>query len=54
MPVTKPATSPDASATSSDSSGLQPFRMSMMLTAPPVANEPSTLRSARSRMRNVQ
>ena len=47
----EPAIKPAANAASMASHKLQPLRMRMTATAPPVANEPSTVRSATSRMR---
>ena len=52
-PVTRPASSPAASATSSASHIGQPASVSITVTAPPVVNEPSTVRSATSSRRNV-
>ena len=53
MPVTSPASMPAASAASSASQVGQPFRVSTTHTAPPVHRDPSTVRSAMSRMRKV-
>ena len=53
MPVTKPASIPQANAHSRASHGFTPARMSMTAAAPPVAMEPSTVRSATSRIRKV-
>ncbi len=52
-PVTAPARIPAINAASIASHKLHPFRISITATAPPVANEPSTVRSAISRMRYV-
>ena len=51
MPVTKPASSPAASATSSETQTFWPDSRHMTHTAPPVPKEPSTVRSATSRIR---
>ena len=53
IPVTKPASIPQTNAHSSASHGFMPVRISMTAAAPPVAMEPSTVRSATSRMRKV-
>ena len=50
-PVARPARSPARKAQISASQGLQPERISIMHTAPPVARVPSTVRSATSRIR---
>ena len=50
-PVTSPASRPTAKATRSATHALHPEVISMAATAPPVAMEPSTVRSATSRMR---
>ena len=52
-PVTAPASMPTASAMSVASQGLTPLVIRMAATAPPVAKEPSTVRSAMSRIRKV-
>jgi len=52
-PVTKPAAMPARKEHSKASQGLTPARISMTAAAPPVASEPSTVRSATSRIRNV-
>ena len=52
-PVTRPASSPAISAISSASHAGLPARISMTVTAPPVAKEPSTVRSAKSSSRKV-
>ena len=51
MPVMKPATMPARKAKISAAHGLIPPRISMTATAPPVAREPSTVRSAKSNRR---
>ena len=52
-PVTSPASSPASVATTSAAHAGQPARISMTVTAPPVVNEPSTVRSATSSSRKV-
>ena len=52
-PVTKPASIPARNAHSRAAQALTPARISMTATAPPVAREPSTVKSATSRIRNV-
>ena len=49
-PVTSPASMPASTATSMATQTSQPPIMSMAATAPPVAMEPSTVRSATSRI----
>jgi len=48
-----PATIPARNAKRSASAGFIPPRISITATAPPVASDPSTVRSAKSRMRKV-
>ena len=50
-PVAKPASIPATTASSSASQGFRPRLMQMAATAPPVAREPSTVRSAMSSTR---
>lgn len=50
-PVTKPVSIPTTNAATSAAHALQPLMMSTAATAPPVAMEPSTVKSATSRMR---
>ena len=52
-PVTRPASRPATTAASSAAHAGQPAMMSMTVTAPPVVNDPSTVRSATSSRRNV-
>ena len=52
-PVTAPASMPTRKAISVASQGLTPLVIRMAATAPPVAMEPSTVRSAMSRIRKV-
>ena len=49
-PVTRPASIPTATAASSASQMLAPVVKSMTKTAPPVQKEPSTVKSAMSRI----
>ena len=51
IPVIKPAAIPAASATSIAAQAGQPARISITVTAAPVAKEPSTVRSAKSKRR---
>ena len=50
-PVASPAAMPASTAASSASQGSAPRLMSRAHTAPPVAREPSTVRSATSKIR---
>ena len=50
-PVTRPARRPASSAMSSETQTFWPESRHMTHTAPPVPKEPSTVRSATSRMR---
>ena len=52
-PVTRPASMPAMKAMRRASQGLSPMVMPRAATAPPVAREPSTVRSAMSRIRKV-
>ena len=52
-PVTAPAAMPTRKAINTASQGWTPLVIRMAATAPPVAMEPSTVRSAISRMRKV-
>ena len=52
-PVISPASIPASTAISRASQGFQPRVMHRAATAPPVAREPSTVRSAMSRIRKV-
>ena len=52
-PVRNPAIMPTRMAISTATHTLQPLRVSSTQTAPPVAREPSTVRSATSRIRYV-
>ena len=51
MPVTKPASKPANSAMNSETQTFWPDSRHMTHTAPPVPKEPSTVRSATSKMR---
>ena len=53
-PVISPVTTPASSAASSAAQAGQPANSSMTVTAPPVAKEPSTVRSAMSSTRKVR
>ena len=53
-PVISPASIPASTAHSRATQGLHPARMSMTHTAPPVAREPSTVRSDTFRIRKVR
>ena len=53
IPVTNPATIPARNAKTSASAGFMPPRINITATAPPVASEPSTVKSAKSKIRNV-
>ena len=50
-PVTRPVARPASTATRSDTQTFCPDSRHMTQTAPPVPKEPSTVRSATSRMR---
>ena len=50
-PVTRPASMPARMAITMAAQGFQPMVMHTAHTAPPVVSEPSTVRSAMSRMR---
>ena len=52
-PVTQPATIPARSAANMATHTFCPFNIIIMQTAPPVHKEPSTVRSAKSSIRNV-
>ena len=52
-PVQRPVKRPTSTAISSAAQAGSPCRSSMTVTAPPVANEPSTVRSETLRSRNV-
>ena len=53
-PVTRPASIPMRNAHAMASHTFAPARIIMTATAPPVASEPSTVRSATSKMRKVR
>ena len=52
-PVSKPASIPERTASSIATQGLTPKLIPTAQTAPPVAREPSTVKSATSRIRYV-
>ena len=53
-PVTAPVSMPTAKAAAMAAAGLHPARISITATAPPVAIEPSTVRSATSKILKVR
>ena len=53
-PVASPANIPAANAATSAAGADQPDRISITVTAPPVAKEPSTVRSAKSSILKVR